>query len=467
MIKHNQRIFNRLQVLIDAGMIILSYVFAWYLRFHSGIFVQDEGVLPAKDYFCVLLLVVPGYLFLYYLFHLYVPRRVQSRRVELWNIIRANGIGLMVLILVLYLTKQQDFSRGMLFLFFGINIVLEGISRGFIRYILRNIRRQGWNQKHILLVGTSKAAEQYLEKINKNPHWGYQVFGILSDTIGTENNYHGVPVLGNTELLEEILSKNELDEIVITLGMKEYDQLESIVEVCEKTGVHTKIIPDYGNVIPTRPYIEDVQGMPVIHIRRVPLSKPINRGLKRGIDFFGALFGIVLCAPIMGITAIVVKIMMGGPVIYKQERIGYHNRSFIMYKFRSMILQEEELEKKEWTTRNDPRITPIGRIIRKTNIDELPQLFNVLKGDMSLVGPRPERPQFVEKFKKEIPRYMVKHQVRPGMTGWAQMNGYRGDTSIEKRIEYDLYYIENWTLGLDLKIIIGTLFKGYKSKDED
>ena len=211
--------------------------------------------------------------------------------------------------------------------------------------------------------------------------------------------------------------------------------------------------------------MEDLLGLPVIHIRHVPLTNTFNSMVKRSIDIFGALVAIILFSPIMLISAILVKTTSKGPLIFRQERVGLHNKPFYMYKFRSMAVQEIKDEKAAWTTKNDPRVTGIGKIMRKTSIDELPQLFNVLKGDMSLVGPRPERPFFVEKFREEIPRYMVKHQVRPGLTGWAQVNGYRGDTSIRKRIDCDLYYIENWTLGLDFKILFLTFFKGFVNKN--
>src|SRR5699024_10177685 len=234
---------------------------------------------------------------------------------------------------------------------------------------------------------------------------------------------------------------------------------------CEKSGVHTKFIPDYGNIIPTVPYMEDLQGLPVIHIRHVPLNNMSNAAVKRAVDIFGSIVGIILFSPIMLIVAVLIKLTSPGPVIYCQERVGLHNRPFKMYKFRSMTVQDPGKEKSRWTTRGDSRVTPIGKLIRKTSIDETPQFFNILKGDMSLVGPRPERPFFVEKFKEEIPRYMIKHQVRPGLTGWAQVNGYRGDTSIMKRIEHDLYYIENWSLGFDFKILFLTVFKGFINKN--
>lgn len=203
----------------------------------------------------------------------------------------------------------------------------------------------------------------------------------------------------------------------------------------------------------------------MINIRHVPLNNALNKFVKRAVDIFGAIVAIILFSPVMLVVSVLIKLTAPGPLIFKQERIGLQNKPFYMYKFRSMIVQKESEEKKGWTTKDDPRVTPVGKFIRKTSIDELPQLFNVLKGDMSLVGPRPERPLFVEKFKEEIPRYMIKHQVRPGLTGWAQVNGYRGDTSIRKRIECDLYYIENWTLGLDFKIILLTFLKGFINKN--
>lgn len=430
---------------MDAGIIGAAYFFSWYLRFKSGVFLQDAGVLPAKTYFSALFLIIPGYLLLYSIFQLYMPRRVKSYRKELMDIIRANGIGFMIFILVLYFIKQEHFSRQMLCIFFFINISLEFASRYLIRTILWKMRKQGLNQKHILMIGESQMAEQYMDRLRENPKWGYQVFAHLKDE----------------EKLERILEGNELDEVVIALRAEDYGKLERIVDVCEKAGVHTKMIPDFGNVISTRPYIEDVQGIPVIHVRRVPLNIMRNRAAKRAVDLIGATVAIILFSPVMLLTVLVVALTEEGSVIYRQERVGLHNQVFYMYKFRSMIMQDEEKEKAEWSTRNDPRITPVGKLIRRTSIDELPQLFNVLKGEMSLVGPRPERPQFVQKFRDEIPRYMVKHQVRPGMTGWAQINGYRGNTSIEKRIEYDLYYIENWTMVFDMKILILTIFKGF------
>lgn len=464
-IKDNQKLLNRLHVVLDCIVIVFSYISAWYLRFKSGIFQLDPWFFSLKEYAKILVAIVPVYLLLYFLFQLYTPKRVQGRRLEAWNIIQANGIGLLLFILGLYLLKYSDISRTMIFIFFCVNVFVEITVRNLIREGLRDLRRKGYNQKHILVIGYSRAAEQYIDRIKANPEWGYIIRGILADNVPRGGEYKGVKVLGRTENLQVVLPENKLDEIAIALGLAEYHKLAHIVGMCEKSGVHTKFIPDYNNIIPTKPYTEDLQGLPVINIRRVPLSNPFNGFMKRIVDIFGALVALILFSPIMLAVAVIIKATSPGPLIFKQVRIGLQNRPFSMYKFRSMVVQEASAEKAGWTVKNDPRVTPIGRFIRKTSIDEFPQFINVLKGDMSLVGPRPERPQFVEKFKEEIPRYMIKHQVRPGLTGWAQVNGYRGDTSISGRIEHDLYYIENWTMGFDFKILFLTFFKGFINKN--
>lgn len=463
MIKENQKHFNRLQVLIDAFVIAFSYVMAWVIKFQ--ILKNDDGKLPFKVYMLAMVAIVAVYLVLYHMFNLYTPKRVQGRRLELWNIVKANTVGIALILGVLYLIKMIDFSRWMLFYFVVLNVVLETIARNLIRYFLRSIRRNGYNLKHIVLVGYSRAAEEYIDRILDNPQWGYKIRGILDDHIEAGTEYRGIKVIGRIANLMVILPENRLDEIAITLGLSEYYRLEEIVNLCEKSGVHTKFIPDYNRVIPTKPYTEDILGLPVINIRHVPLTNTFYAAMKRTMDIAGALCAIILFSPVMLFSAIMIKITSPGPLIFKQERVGLHNHTFMMYKFRSMDVQAPEQEKSKWTVKNDPRVTNFGKFMRKTSIDELPQLFNVLKGEMSLVGPRPERPFFVEKFKEEIPRYMIKHQVRPGMTGWAQVNGYRGNTSIKKRIEYDLYYIENWTLGLDVKILFLTIFKGFINKN--
>ncbi len=467
MIRDNQKYFNRLLVLLDALVITAAYWLSWFLWL-SGLVKENDpgtGILSVQVYLIAFLAIVPEYLILYNSFDLYSSKRTAKTVYEIFNIIKANTIGLLAVMVVLYAINIPDFSRGMVGVFYGINIVAESLMRKAVRYGLRRMRRKGYNVKHILLVGYSRAGEEYINKIKANPEWGYEVCGILDDNVPVGAVYKGVRVTGEIDSLQAILTENRLDEIGITLSLSDYDRLENIVKTCEKTGVHTKFIPDYNSVIPSRPCLEDLDGLAVVNIRRVPLSNMANMLLKRIVDIVGALFAIVLASPFMLAAAVGVKVTSRGPLIFKQERVGLHNKPFQMYKFRSMEVQNDADEKKGWTTKNDPRVTKVGRLLRSTSIDELPQLFNVLKGDMSLIGPRPERPLFVEKFKEEIPRYMIKHQVRPGITGWAQVNGYRGDTSIKKRIEYDLYYIENWSMGFDFKILFLTFFKGFINKN--
>ncbi len=464
MIKDNQRYLNRLHVVLDIVVTIVSYIAAWWLRI--VVFQQPgEGTLAPETYFVALLGIVPIYMSLYSALNLYKSKRYSSAKREFFDIVRANLIGMVIFFVALYIINEPNFSRSVVFIFFAINVILMIAVRNGIRLFLRHIRKKGYNVKYIVLVGYSRAAEEYIDRIMANPQWGYVVRGILDDHIPAGTLYRGVKVVGRVDNLYYVLPENKLDEIAITLSLEDYDRLEEIVGLCEKSGVHTKFIPDYNSVIPSRPYTEDLSGLPVINIRRVPLTNTMNWVIKRIVDIIGSLFALVIFSPVMLVSAIVIKCSGGGPIIFKQERVGLHNKTFKMYKFRTMAIQKEQDEKKAWTVKNDPRVTKFGSFLRKTSLDEIPQFYNILKGDMSLVGPRPERPVFVDKFKEEIPRYMIKHQVRPGLTGWAQVNGYRGDTSIRKRIDCDIYYIENWTFGFDIKILFLTVFKGFINKN--
>ncbi len=465
MIKDNQHLFNRIHVVLDAAIVALSYILSWYIRFVW--FPSPETVLSLskETYYMAMYFLIPAYIALYYGIGLYQSKRYVGIFKEIWNVIEANALGIGILVAVLYFLKFVDFSRFMFLIFYMLCTVLEVTERIVLRAGLRTIRRKGYNLKHVLLVGYSRACEKYISLIQENPQWGYNVCGILDDHIPAGTMYRGVKVLGRIDNIEIILPENKLDEIGISLALSDYNRLEEIVNVCEKSGIHTKFIPDYNSVIPSKPYIEDLQGLAVVNIRHVPLTNILNVIVKRIMDIIGSFICIFFFSPIMLISAIMIKLSDGGPVFFVQERVGLHNKNFKMYKFRSMREQTEEEELSGWSRKGDERVTAVGRFIRKTSIDELPQLFNVIKGDMSLVGPRPERPQFVEKFKEKVPRYMIKHQVRPGMTGWAQVNGYRGNTSIRKRIEYDLYYIENWTMMFDIKILILTVFKGFINKN--
>ena len=463
MIKENQKLLNRGIVILDIVTIFLAFLLSWYIRIHSGLIEVEGGVLSFREFLIPVLVMIPVYLVIYDFKKLYNTERMIFLSKELGNIIVANILGILIFSGILFVTKQIDYSRTLLGVFFILCTLFTTIERASIRIIMRRARKTGYNTKYTIFVGYSDGTEKFNRLIKENPHWGYKVLGIFEDY---KINNDNIPYLGTIDNLEKYLSENRaVDEIIITLEIKDYDKLKHIISVCERLGVRAQIIPDYYKYLPAKPYVEEIGGLPLINMRYIPLDNILNKTIKRLVDIVGSLVAIIIFSPIMLIVAILIKLTSKGPIIFKQERIGLNKKPFTMYKFRSMKMQDPEEEKKDWTTKNDSRKTKIGTFIRKTSIDELPQFFNVLKGDMSLIGPRPERPFYVEKFMKEIPKYMVKHQVRPGITGWAQVNGWRGDTSIEKRIECDIYYFENWSFSFDIKIIFLTIFKGFVNKN--
>ena len=479
MIKENQKFLNRLLVYFDIISMLLAFVLSWYIRFESGL-MKSKDFMSFNDYLIPVIFAIPVYLIIYSFFRLYTPYRTKNIFEEFLNVFKANVLGILILILFLYLIKKIDYSRYFLFIFALCNTIITTVERSTLRSVLKRMRKNGHNIKHILIVGYSNLTEEFLKRVEKNRQWGYHVIGILDDNKKLNINrckdctnftdyekttqeevaaaVQNTEIIGNINSLEHYIGNFNIDEVFITLNIKEYDKLGRIINVCEKSGVRTEIIPDYYRYLPAKPYVEEIDGLPIINTRYIPLDNLGNNLLKRFFDIVCSLLLIALLSPLMLVTAVIIKITSPGPVFFKQERVGLNKRDFNMYKFRSMRVQNAEDEKKQWTTADDPRKTKFGTFMRKTNIDELPQLFNVIKGDMSLVGPRPERPYFVDKFREEIPKYMIKHEVRPGMTGWAQVNGWRGDTSIEKRVECDIYYIENWSFWFDIKILWLTIF---------
>jgi Undecaprenyl-phosphate glucose phosphotransferase len=338
----------------------------------------------------------------------------------------------------------------------------------------------GYNIKHILIIGAGPLGKKFAKRIEENPYVGYKIIGFLDDQIEINQKIADSKVIGKINDLEDLILKNPIDNIFIALSAQQHNILD-IIDTCEKHGVKAKIIPDFSTyfpsknyedlinnialILPSQPYLNMIDDIPIVDVRYVPLDNTFKKTQKRIFDFTLATLAIIFLSPIMIFTAIMVKITSPGPIIFKQERLGYNKQKFMMYKFRSMKVLDKEIEDTQWTNKNDPRRTKFGSFIRKTSIDEFPQFFNVFKGEMSLIGPRPERPIFVEKFRKEIPQYMIKHYVRPGMSGWAQVNGWRGNTSIKKRVEYDIYYVENWTMYLDIKIFIMTFINGFTNKN--
>jgi Undecaprenyl-phosphate glucose phosphotransferase len=456
-----QILFNRLLLFLDALIVFLSFLIAWYIKFNSRL-LNSEVHLPFQSYMGAVLFGVVIFLLSNYLAGLYRPMRTLSVRAEFIAIIKSVIFGMLVFMSALYFVKMVHFSRDVLFLFDVMFISLLFIERFTIRMVLRAMRAKGFNQKFILLIGYNAAVNRFIHGLEFHPWFGYRIIGYLASGEESEEEPIELPCIGNIESLEQILQRNLVDHVVIALPRTKPKLMAQVTRVCDAQGIQSLILPDYFDLLPARPRFESFAGMPLIDTRYVPLDDALNAFLKRTFDIVLSLLVLVILSPVFLLIAVLIKVSSCGPVLYVQKRVGRNRHLFYMYKFRSMNVESSIKDGETgWSTPEDPRRTKLGTFLRKTSLDELPQFWNVLKGDMSVIGPRPERPYYVEQFKDEIPRYMVKHRVRPGITGWAQVNGWRGDTSIKERIQFDIEYIENWSFGLDLKIVWKTLKDGF------
>lgn len=462
MIRKNQHFLNAINVYSDGIIVLCAYLLAAYLWLDVfqnttnvasiNSFKQGLGI-AAIAYAIVIVLLLA-------VFGIYNSSRIRRLRVEIAKVWEASILSILGVASLLYLFKLQDFSRGVLFIFLLISATLLCVKRALMRYILSSIRANGYNIKHVIVVGSGNLAAQYANDINRERDLGFHIDGV----IGAKRNLDYFPYLGSFEQLEELLRGPSIDEVVVALEPDETDWVVPIISICEKSGTKVSIVPFYNALIPSNPSIEIIGGTKLINLRSNALDNIGYSAIKRCTDILISIVALLVLSPVFAIVAIGIKLTSKGPLLFKQQRVGRNKRLFSMLKFRSMRINDAQ--DSAWTQSNDPRRTRFGSFIRKLSIDELPQLINVLRGDMSLVGPRPEIPFYVEKFKESIPLYMVKHQVRPGMTGWAQVNGFRGDTSIQKRIEYDVWYIENWTFGLDFKIILKTFLGGWVNREQ-
>ncbi len=451
MIRENQRLFNIFNIILDVVVLLVSTLF---INYYTVIMYPIDNIFTLDSIVIFLVLLIPSYLILYREFGLYKPRRT-NRNIfsESSKIIQANFVEYLFLSVLLTL-DAIDVSATFLLFFLIINSIFAIVERGLVRVTLRAMRANGFNIKYILIVGAGEVGRNLLETINVNTYLGYDVVGFLDDyVIGTVN---GVKVIGTLDDIEDVLSYLVVDRVIVSISPRHYKQLDKVMETCEKNGIRADIVADYYRYITSRPSVELLDNIPLISVRYLPLDITYNKYFKRIFDIVFAIIMAIVTSPILLVVAIIIKFTSPGPIIFTQERVGENGTHFKIYKFRSMR-EDIEVEEDTWTKRDDPRITRIGRVIRRWSIDELPQIYNIVKGDMSLIGPRPERPIFVNKFKESVPKYMIKHHVKPGMTGWAQVNGYRGNTSIVKRIEYDIYYVENWSILLDIRIFFRTI----------
>ena len=454
MIRRNQRQLNRLNILSDAVLVFAAYVFASWLWL--GVVTKNpnmaslanlgRGAGLAGVLYAIWTVAILGAL------RVYRVTRIKKLSQEIRNIILGNLLALVTAAALLYLFRLQEFSRGVLGIYYVTVVALMVSKRLAMRYTLRYIRARGYNLKHNLVVGSGHLARRYAETVAEDKSLGVHLAGII-------------PPKGDNwvEWLEAQLHGDGIDEVILALEPEELGVTFQVIQLCEKSGTKVSVIPFYNDVIPTRADIDNIGSIKLIQLRTTPLDEPFNAAVKRTFDVVVSALALILMSPLMLFIAAAIKLSSPGPVLFRQERVGLNKRNFTMLKFRSMRVNDAQ--DTAWTTNDDDRRTWIGTLIRKFSLDELPQLWNVLRGDMSIVGPRPEIPFFVEQFRETVPLYMVKNQVRPGITGWAQVNGYRGDTSIPKRIEHDIWYIENWSFGLDLRILLKTVFGGMVNKE--
>ena len=458
MFNNNQKLINLLNMTADIIVITLAYIASLFVRFQI-IGGQLTVNLYAPSY--ILLSVIYGLaaVFVFYLLCMYGTYRFSSYIREMFTIMFSNGVCMLFFMAFLFITKNNNFSRGVLIIWWALSCVLLIVKRLIFRATIGYVY-QSRLVKNIAVIGNGDLAHQCIENINKKPNSKKAVFkGYISAVEKQELGNR----LGSYEQLEQIIEKHDIDELIVALESHETKFMPHIFYIADKEGIGLRLIPFYNNYLPQNAVMETIGNTKMINVRVTPLDNLLWAFIKRIIDICGSLFGIIVLSPIFIATAIGVKHSSPGPVFFKQERIGLRKRPFKMYKFRSMRVNASETT--GWSTNTDPRKTRFGSFIRKYSIDELPQLFNVLKGDMSLIGPRPEVPFYVRQFKDEVPLYLLRHQVRPGMTGWAQVHGLRGDTSIEDRVSYDIWYIENWSLWLDIKILWKTVFGGLKNDE--
>ncbi|TQR18171.1 undecaprenyl-phosphate glucose phosphotransferase [Psychrobacillus soli] len=463
MIRGKERFITQLYMGSDFIFIQVSFFVAWVLRFYLLDDGQIESHLPIFSYFLWNLVYTIVNIMIAFTIGLYAPKRKAKFATEISKIFQVNIVSMFILLSVLFTVKSVDISRLFLACYITTIVIITIVYRYVIKQSLRNLRSKGFNKQFVLILGAGSLGKRYMYNLTRHPEYGLEVIGFLDDY--QSDGHLDTPVLGKLKELSKLLSEKIIDEVVVALPLTAFPKYQQIITICEKAGVRVTIVPDFYDILPASPHFEKFGDLPIINVRDVPLDEIVNRILKRAFDIAFSLIAIILISPLLLVIVIGVKLTSPGPVLFKQERVGLNRRTFHMYKFRSMKHMPEIASNTQWTIENDPRRTKFGTFLRKTSLDELPQFFNVLKGDMSVVGPRPERPYFVEQFKEEVPKYMIKHQVCPGITGWAQVCGLRGDTSIKTRIEHDIYYIENWTLLFDVKIIMKTVINGFINKN--
>lgn len=467
MIKRHNQITIGLFIFSDLLVTYLSLLAAYFLRFHVDFFkasFEIQHVPPLSDFvkWGYMLSIGVIWTMVFHFNGLYQIKRGRSLIDEVFSIISSVILSTIILlgIIFFYRKPSYDLSRSLIVIFFALDVFLVSFNRVTLRSFLRFLRRKGFNQKKVILAGAGELGKTFYRVLSRHPHLGMNVIAFIDDDpekIGTLIDE--VPVLGTLDKIDLIIEEYLPDQLFIALPHSAHKRTMQVLSLVQKECIAIKLIPDLLGYMTFKASVEDLDGVPIINISESPFAG-WNGMLKRFMDVLLSLLGILVTLPFTMIIASLIKLTSRGPVLYQQERMGMDGKPFMIYKFRSMVTDAEEMSGPKFAEKNDPRTTRIGSFMRKYSVDELPQLLNVLKGDMSLVGPRPERPLFVQQFRNQIPQYMLRHKVKAGMTGWAQIHGLRGsDTSMAKRVEYDIYYIKNWSLKLDVVILISTILR--------
>jgi len=472
MVKRYNRLLVAFYVITDALLATWAFVLAYGIRFESGLIPVTKGYPPIDQYMNVVPFVALLTPLAFQLQGIYRLRRGRSRVDDFFAVLIGSILAVVLgvvstLYVQAYYVSEEAKARGayevsqlVWVLFLVLNVIFTYASREGVRELLERRWRAGIGLKRVLIAGAGDLGRLVADRILQHRELGYQVIGFVDDRAGGDHiGYRGLPLLGTLGEVGDISQREKIDHLYVALPLEEHSKLLDLVEITSRECIDIKVVPDLLQFIALRARLEDLDGLPVINVNDVPLQG-FNAWVKRVLDILLSAVALAIIAVPLAIIAILVKWTSPGPVFYRQERMGLDGKAFNVYKFRSMYVDAEETTGPVWARDNDPRATPLGRWLRRFDLDELPQFWNVLRGDMSIVGPRPERPFFVEQFKHRIPQYMLRHKVKAGITGWAQVNGWRGNTSLEKRIEYDLYYIENWSVTLDLKIMWLTVIRG-------
>lgn len=458
-----------LTVLFDAVAIEFAFLFSYWLRFRSTLVdilgVKEIGGPPFEGYLFGSFFVAVVWLLLFQARKMYSTRRNVTLSDEFINVVKVVSLGMLIVMSAAFFYRDFSYSR-IVFGFLWVSSVVTIMSgRTIVQAIERRLYRKGKHLQKCIIIGSDSLANQVYAELHHHPSFGFDIAGYFAESRAhAETRLAAAPYLGTVDKAPAYIGTEQVELVFIALRSKEHRTLFELISDCEGINVEFMMVPDVLDVLTSDVKVKELQGIPFLQIKAIPLTT-WGRIVKRTFDFIVAAALLVVLAPLWLLIMLLVKLASPGPVFYKQQRVGIDGKKFTMYKFRSMRIGAEQQTGPVWTANDDPRRTPLGVLLRKTSLDELPQLFNVLRGDMSLVGPRPERPYFVEQFKEHIPKYLDRHRVKTGVTGWAQVNGLRGNTSLEERVKYDLYYIENWSLAFDIRILLRTLRAALSTKE--